>query len=273
MITDAQMSTIRQALDEDGYIGLGILTSNIPQIEHHLDNWVAELRLKFNNKKLALTHGIIKNYGIGPSALMWKARTWVRPFFEKFWKTDDLLSSLDGANYLEYNPRARSKPIDWLHRDQRPENQDFLMIQGVLQLNQFGGLAIVPKSHKIAFPNTRTGKDWYKIPLEFKKNFQIVELESPHKITFWVWDSRCWHANFGPKNPGEIRKACYVTFGPKPENWNQRKQLKRQLLILNGETTSHWPHKLAKNGPPRFYNRDGDYLPADAKGEYSINDI
>ena len=258
-------------IEKEGYCGIWI---NSPRVGRgDLIEWIHNLRNKYGGGKISHTHGIIKHYGIGQAPFMWDLREWLKPLFEKLWKSTELLCSLDGANYSTYYSTSRTKPYNWLHRDQRPEDEDFKMIQGCFQLNNSGGgLSVVPKSHLIKFQGIKTHSDWFKIPEDFKKGAQIKDLKANHpgQDILWLWDSRLWHANHPPKEDEQARHAFYITFAPKPKNWTLNKRQKRKRFIEQGETTSHWPYKLKKNGLPRFYHSPKQgYIPQDAKGEIS----
>jgi hypothetical protein len=227
-----------------------------------IGEWVERLA---SGKKISAIHGIIKSYGVGQAPFMWKCREWLYPIFSKFWGTSDLICSMDGANYYTGTGRERLDPRKWLHRDQRPQHEEFRMIQGVMQLvdnsDGNGCLVVVPGSHKVVFREKKTSIDWFRIPQEINCELHYCRNDLP---TLWLFDSRLWHANSPPRR-GLTRAACYVTFAPNPHS--SVLTGRRKKLIESGETTSHWPQKTAKNGPPRFYHATDDYVDPKAKGE------
>ena len=109
-------------------------------------------------------HGIIKNYNIGHAQFVWDVRDEdnIVSFFAKYWQTEDLLVSFDGACIIRGSAAGdRSK---WAHTDQAPVlkikhgNQkavlvrDFDCVQGLLNLRPCGpndgGLVVWKGSHK-----------------------------------------------------------------------------------------------------------------------------
>jgi hypothetical protein len=258
-VSDDEMDEIRRQLDVYGFCGVQTLYSEVSTFE--IADWVDRTS---QGKKISAIHGIIKHYGVGQSPFMWKCRDWLYPLFSKFWGTSDLICSFDGANFYTGTGRERTNPRSWLHRDQRPEHQDFRMIQGVMQLvdntDGNGCLVVVPESHRIKFEG-KTSADWFRIPENIPCQLHYCRNDMP---TLWLFDSRLWHAN-SPPAKGLTRVACYVTFAPNPHKAVLTERRKR--LVENGETTSHWPTKTAKNGSPRYYHSTEDYVNPKHKGE------
>ncbi len=258
-----QSRRIKEAIEKEGFCGV-VIKEGCPVDMETLPNWIAG----FEGKKYSAIHGIIKNYGIGQAPFMWKLREWLYPIFCDFWGSTDLLCSMDGACYYDgASSRARG-PETWLHRDQRPQNHDFTMIQGVLQIGGSnrgnGGLIVYPRSHTHRFAE-RESKDWFKIPKELIEPNSLALCCSHEPVVLWLWDSRTWHANL--RGHSYSRHAFYVTFGPRSPFGSSFKTDKRIDLIKAGETTSHWPTKLAKNPSPRWYSATEDYIDPDFKGE------
>lgn len=264
---------IKTHLAINGFVGIqmeGPQLKTATELAIQFDLWRFELESKHVGKEIYKPHGVIGGYGVGCAPFMWKARDWVRPLFENFWGTTNLRCSLDGANYSEYRKYA-NKAEAWLHRDQGFQSNDFEMIQGVLDFGNSGNLVVVRGSHQDDIGQySATGQKcgFFKIPEDLRYSAILEDCISDGP-TLWLWDSRTWHAN-APPQMGGFRKSLYVTFGPAKE-FNESEKLKRWLFVQGGETTSHWPNRLCKNGPvnvrPAYRDR---YLPADAEGETEV---
>lgn len=263
-ISDKQLAEIKHQLEVFGFVGIPYAGDSPMVTEKDVKDWVGDL-VGDSGKKIATLRGIIKGYGIGQAPFMWRARQWIYPIYARLWGTYDLMCSFDGAQYTVGDARkSRINPRDWLHRDQKPQNKDFMMYQGVLNLTPSligGATVVVPKSHKTIFEGEKTIKDWFRIPENIKCEPELCR--SGYAQTMWIWDSRLWHANQRPA-PGQSRAACYVAFAPNPGNAKHSE--KRKKLIGLGATTSHWATKGAKNPPPRFYHCTEDFISPDSMG-------
>lgn len=261
-------------LIDDGYVGIGI-SGPAPIGPEDIHQWVGDLT-DHGELMLPAIHGIIKNFGIGQAPFMWKAREWVYPIYKAIWEKlgydGPLVCSFDGANYSKYSPRARTYPESWLHRDQRESKTSFEMIQGVLELGirsdkSGGNLVVVPDSHRVRLAGKKQEKDWVRVSFDdCEQPLKMIDCTSTYSITLWLWDSRTWHANRAPKIPDLTRTACYIAFGPEPIAKKHYAE-KRLEFIKQGVTTSHWPHKLAKNSPPRFFHRSDKHVESSRLGK------
>ena len=153
---------LREDLETYGYAGVILRETVYDSEPHEILNWVTNLKADWPGKELVTIHGIIKNYGIGQSPLMWSARRKLFHFWTRLLQNDDLICSFDGANYQVGN--ASSNQNCWLHRDQRPQNSNFETYQSVIECNpnnsmEAGGLIVVPKSHKKIFTLETTSSD------------------------------------------------------------------------------------------------------------------
>jgi len=126
-----------QHLDEFGYVVLKNaadekqierLTSLFWDYHEELNRHIKrDAPFSWNNKQWPgiFSYGMEKYYGIGTSPFMDECRTLptIRKFFEEFYKTDNLLVSLDGCGVVRGGEHQFDAETGWLHVDQ---NKSFL---------------------------------------------------------------------------------------------------------------------------------------------------
>lgn len=280
VFTIDELGQAKEKLREIGFVGID-LPRGCPVSAQDFIDWESDLVDQFPKhvsdkgvwkgvaKKLVVpkTHGIIKGFGIGQSPPMWEVRDWLYKLgiFQEILGTRELRVSMDSANIYNPNPKARYQPIDWLHRDQYPNNPDFKGVQGVVEfLWHDGGLAVVPGSHLRDVAHLKRGSSHFtKIADDMKQNLELVICPPRDRgLRLWLWDSRTWHAN--KRAESGKRVAAYVTFDPIDPTVTTKQ---REDLVRQGATTSHDPNTKRANPPPRYYDVKDTNIPPTAKGK------
>lgn len=249
-------------LEHLGYATVPVKPEVAQELKAEFQEWLNRTSDLYPGQKLITKHGILKNYGIGQTSFMYKARLHTARVFRMLYRTQDIVMSMDGACY--YGPN--SKPArPWVHRDQRTNLNDFKCYQAVLELDPnldsgMGGLMVVPGSHKINLGAYDSGnKDWFKIPKEMMVGQDLVTLRCGTPALH-IWDSRLWHQN-KPPQVGQCRYALYISAQPRPENyWKTSLPIKRKQFVDLGHTTSHWSIRGAKNPESMWRLENQGYL-------------
>mmetsp|Transcript_6584 Transcript_6584/g.8022 ORF Transcript_6584/g.8022 Transcript_6584/m.8022 type:complete len:326 (+) Transcript_6584:262-1239(+) len=206
--------------------------------------------------------GIINSKGIGQSDFLWHLRLLpaVKQTFSQVWKTDDLLTSFDGANLFrpwhregweKYKTRG-----GWFHVDQGKEKRGRHCIQGMVTLFDAtpatGGLCVIPGSHKehdkliSEAPKSTTG-DFILVPPSSELLQRRKILVSAPAGSLILWDSRTIHCNCPsmemPTMPTDdmIRMVGYVCMTPQKLASLRTLKLREEAFRSN-ITTTHWPH-------------------------------
>ena len=230
--------------------------------------WVEFLKLYPKHSML------LQNYGVGHSQFVWDIRqnNNIINIFSKFWKTNELLTSFDGASFHfppEYNNRGWFRKV-WYHTDQSYMRPDFECLQSWVTAYDVdegdATLAFLEKSniyHKDFQEkyNIKDKSDWYKLNEE-EQSFYINEKKCEEKRikcdagSMVFWDSRTIHCGteaIRKRKNHNIRNIVYVCMTPKslatPAYINKKQKAFHELRM-----TSHWPHKpklFPKN--PRTY--------------------
>lgn len=220
--------------------------------------WVNNLK---QGKKILNKHGIVKGYGAGQTSFMWEARAWLYPLFQDLYGEEDLIVSFDGFCF----GGSSSNPLSWVHRDQRVSDNSFKCYQACINLDMHGGTVFVPESNKLDLSDMTVSdrnKDWVKME-GFVGEGDLVRTCGTSQVSVTIWDSRTWHCSW--VKPMEERHCLYVSFMPRPKKYLAEK---RKRFIIDGETTSHWACKSAKNSQSFWNVSDSDlYVPLDAMGE------
>lgn len=137
-----------QHLYRNGWTTVKIPDYDTDYFKNKLYNWIESLSPEFYRNNQNYKHipynnkGIFQNY-IGHDDFMWKTREKCFPIYKEILGTDNLLSSFDGACFLQYK-----KQDSWLHLDQsRYENDRFCSVQGLVTLTNSspndGGIIII----------------------------------------------------------------------------------------------------------------------------------
>jgi ectoine hydroxylase-related dioxygenase (phytanoyl-CoA dioxygenase family) len=246
-LTNEQFAEYKRKLDEDGYVVIKGAVEATKAQEYasrfwdYLESLSKENKIDRTNPDtwrgehwIQNIHGIIKHYNVGHQQFVWDARDedGIVSFFEKYWKTKDLLVSFDGACIIRgVKGGDHSK---WAHTDQAPvlkikenngkakEVRDFDCVQGLLNLRPCGpddgGLVVYKGSHLghqqfftdkgnlTADEMKRAGKkgdeaswkdstnNWYKLDLENEVDAAHLEKYERVKVCCDPGDFIVWYS-------------------------------------------------------------------------------
>ena len=225
------------------------------------------------------TTGILPDYGVPQSAMLWACRGLprVEEVFARIWDTRDLLVSFDGGG--AFRPTAvkgRWKTrTSWYHVDQNGvRERGFNCVQGLVNLIDAGpdrgGLVVVPGSHlrHAAFFEARRE--------EFAQTSGFVRIspewlgrlsdQAPLKVCceagdLVLWDSRTVHCNtralVKPQAPAKgerptlERLVAYVCMTPRFRAYHLAELVRqRHEAWQAGLGTNHVPHEFVPKPPP-----------------------
>jgi hypothetical protein len=184
---------------------------------------------------------------------MWEARTLpgVVDAFTKVWNTPNLVTSFDGANMMIPSFMSTDENILWPHRDQHPQVNTKICVQGVLNLNDNlgdsdGGLVVWPATHFTDWTQLdpqwadRAFNHYYTLKPGMVPETDARILRAPAG-TLFLWDSRLIHCNTLPTSPfANVRAAAYVCMLPR-NKLTLPERCQRFYLFENWNTTTHWP--------------------------------
>lgn len=226
-------------------------------------------------------HGIFKQYAIGHIQPIWEARVepGIHEFYKNYWKSQDLLTSYDGACLLR--PKMGEKfQKEWFHTDQGAylratkaiqnkigDPTKFMCLQGILNLRENGdkdgGLMVLEGSHKshekfYKDTNQKDYKDnWYiysrppKIEGESEEDYNIrankgkeyIESHKKVKINCEAGDAVFFFSRtahcIAPTESDNHRLVFYISMLPKAFATETDIKKKRNALETL-RTTSHW---------------------------------
>lgn len=162
--SEGSLVNIQAALDEYGYcvVTNTLSTAEVDDCKKSFYDWKASFpNHDYWHKKIS-PHGIYKHHRVGHTRHAWKIRTNknVLKVFGHLWKSDDLIVSYDGANYI---PKEwLNKDTNWTHTDQAPKRSGLQCYQGFVALtsNQERTLVVYEGSHKLHkeyFENQKRG--------------------------------------------------------------------------------------------------------------------
>lgn len=289
-------------LKENGYLIFKNVL-NEKEIEHAMNlmwNWLEGLGSGIKRDDITTwtnenwpdrqKNGVLAWNGIGQSEFLWYLRSHsnIIQIFRQLWKTDNLLTSFDGAGIFrpwQYNNEWKTKS-GWLHVDQNPTvNLEFECLQGLINLidndESTGGFYCIPKTHHdfAAFGKRnqklcRKSKNLVFIPrndVNYKKERHIINLKSGD---FLLWDSRLIHSNISSrllpsplsleqaaqKKWNLIRCVAYICMTPIKNNDDQDFIFKREHAVYNNITTNHMPWIYSPNNPESLRTKYGKKL-------------
>lgn len=204
-------------------------------------------------------YGIISNYGISHTQVVWDVRcnANIRRVFETIWDTDSLLVSFDGACMMLPPSISQSTTNQsWFHFDQSPNKKGFHCVQSFLNLQNMtevdGGLMVYPSSNQLheqfcAEKKLSFDYDWYSFNHENKGNEWFLEKGiHPIKVTapkgsLVLWDSRTVHCS-GLPTSDQIRYSIYVCMQPKRDASEEQIAEKKEIFAQR-QGTNHWPYQ------------------------------
>jgi hypothetical protein len=221
------------------------------------------------------THGVLNGNGIGQSDFLWNVRLnhQVKKVFARIWNTQQLLTSFDGSGVFRdwrYNPTWKTNG-GWNHVDQNPKvKPDKCCIQGLVSLTdqneKTGGLIVYPGTHlnftKLSDVTKRSNdfvkvSDSHPIMEQGKTRGKLVHCRAGDLV---LWDSRTVHCNspavaIEERNQDEpvdlLRIVAYVSMSPinfiRDQTLDEFRE-KRQQIVENNCTLTHWPTELVISG-------------------------
>jgi len=188
--------------------------------------------------------------GFGNCDFVWLVRLHphIRSIFKAFWKTDDLVTSMDGFSVF-YN--KTQKPGTWLHLDQAYTDTT-PSIQGAYNFypvnNKSSGFVCIDGSHKHIHETDekRFG--------QLVDQHQVVQKLIIPANCFTIWSSKLIHANVGPsvipKDRLE-RLTTYISFFPRSMETEEIRREKCKAYS-EGVTTSHYAYLCQRKTMPFF---------------------
>jgi len=200
-----------------------------------------------------LIHGIYKRGQIGHQEFMWLARIWTAGFWKKLLKTEKVVTSFDGACYMNEGCTPTTNKT-WTHTDQRLKVKGHQYWQGILALttNEKSTLCVYPGSHLLheeygkTRPKNERTQHWHRINKEYLKNMNIkAKLVKINAGSMALFDSRTFHQNV---KGGEEREVLYISMKEKNHAMNNKKMIEKRLNYFKTlRTTSHKAYPLNVN--------------------------
>lgn len=255
---------LKQQLKLQGYtIVSNVLTSS--QVEEVIDEF---RHYRTFTSKTALPHGVHQFEEAGHQRHAWLVRTnpKVQAVFKELLKTDSLIVSFDGYNYIAKSDTR--KDTLWTHTDQSPAKSEFACYQGFVSLTDNSERTFVVyegshRDHKEYFKsrnfnkNSRNWKrNWHKIDQQYLSTNQhkrkVLTVKAGDMV---IWDSRTFHQNQYGKPGSEERFVQYVSYQPRSSVDNTpSNQRKRRKYFDTRRTTSHWSAPIRVCGlQPQVY--------------------
>ena len=214
--------------------------------------WIESMDNNFNryntntwNNTPKRFNGIFKHY-IGHEEFMWQTREAVYPLFSQLWNDNNLISSFDGACFMNNN---NNKHKSWFHWDHSRWVGNNSTVQGFVNLldnsSLDGGLVLLEGSH-LVYDNYLA-----RHPLEGHSPYFFVDITDPLlsicrpiKICadageLVLWNSKMTHCNVTPHNTNSARMCIYVSM-QKRIAATQDELNKRIKAAENGRMTGHW---------------------------------
>jgi len=192
------------------------------------------------------------------SKTMWQLRYEVRKYFEKIWKTTDLVSCF-GGNIIDSN----NWDLPW-HIDQNSSHSNELTsVQGILALSKSNATQLLEGSHKyfqsLSYRNTNNNPyewEYYEISdndFIWKKGLKIVtpQLNAGDLLIF---DSRLVHRVINT----DKRSIAYISMVPRSFLSNLTERLRKKAYKRNN-TTTHWCEKIIITGRDSPINDNLEY--------------
>lgn len=167
----------------------------------------------------------------------------------------------------EYNRNWGKESKSWPHIDQHPTEPGRQSIQGALNLYdsglEDGGLVVYSGSmenHSNWDPTQKWVKPDPSSPV--LSRYERIKVCAPAG-TLFLWDSRTVHCNQPPSPTRNSvdpipRMVIYICMTPASMCTPSELEKKRQAF-WNGDTTSHWPHKVvlfSKRPPKQIAQKD-----------------
>ncbi|KAJ8310364.1 hypothetical protein KUTeg_012229 [Tegillarca granosa] len=112
---------LRQQLEQNGYV---VVPDVVPvqKCDEYIGQYKNWLSLFGPDHNPSWTKSIIQHYRVAHCEPTWKTRLWAKPVFASIWKTNKLLSSMDGIAIGEPPELGRTtfrEPgYNWFHIDQ-----------------------------------------------------------------------------------------------------------------------------------------------------------
>lgn len=210
--------------------------------------------------------GFLSAQGISQSDFVWYLRGHpnVVRLFSDFWKTSDLICSLDSVicwrPWWRFGHDSWKPRVEGHHVDQHPINKPgFHCLQAMIPLYdvtpEVGGLSVVPGSHMFqqyladryyrdSDPEDKT--DWCVLSSRdfLLSDVKLIEARAGDLI---VWDSRLVHGGLigtggvdRPEDPIELARLA-VPISMIPRNKASKEvQNKRKMAFQKQQTLNHW---------------------------------
>ncbi|KAJ3342006.1 hypothetical protein HDU93_003528 [Gonapodya sp. JEL0774] len=250
------LDLVREDLDRDGFAGVQVLTQEeLEVLRGDFFDWLEGLGTGFDRKDPttwtdpgALPVGVIHKQGISHSQFLWDVRQneKVIKVFAHLWGTEKLLTSFDGASFMqppEYFPNKWRVFPHWAHVDQPAKQKGLVAIQGMVTLYNSGpddgGLLVWKNSHlkvtDIPWAHKMASSAYNTLATEtfsYIRGCKQVKTCAPAG-TLILWDSRTVHCSAAPKHNRRLaepypRAVAYVCMAPKsrisPEELERKKK-------------------------------------------------
>jgi len=302
---ETEFPSVLEYLEEYGYVRIKSVI-NHDEILHARSlfwDWMESLGTGINREnpntwdddKWPFTmKGILSEWGIGQSELMWflRERPLVQKIFSMIWGTPDLISSFDGLGVFRphhLNQKWRTEG-GWWHVDQNGfYKKGRKCFQGLVTLYDSdeisGSLCVIPSSNKKHDDYFRKDEisvgdrkgDFIMIPSDHMVKY--FSYNKPAMIgalagDFIVWDSRTVHCNFPgtgmnssimnqkekSNNIDLLRLVGYISMMPRDLCSKDVLQSRRSGVDRN-ITTSHWANEWKPKKPPRWVKKNTSFKP------------
>lgn len=209
---------------------------------------------------------LIKGYNIGHLPVTWTVRLKAKPVFSQLWKTEKLLTSIDGiAIGRPFDEESHQGSLEkyWLHADHTPSRIGLHAYQGSIfleeQTKSDWTFQVIEGSHKYleSFFAKFPEKAEEAMIHDLRQNYRLTPGDQNYfeqagcRVTrvpvpkggMILWDSRLVHANARPlpnrKNKNRWRFVVFVSMTP--AIWaNETDMLKKREAYEKPTLTSHW---------------------------------
>ncbi|XP_063409879.1 uncharacterized protein LOC134693101 [Mytilus trossulus] len=252
-----------EELETKGYSVIpNVLSEN--KCEQYISIYKAWLD-RFGDERPYWNKSLMKQYRLSHCEPTWNIRLAAKPVFASIWKTDKLLTSMDGISIGEPpelgNTNFGDPESNWFHMDQGSWREGLHVYQGAVYLEEttendycFRVLENSVQVHKEfyeSFPKVveeTAGKDFYCLSKEhfdwyLSKGCKIKKVPVP-KGGIVLWDSRMIHDNIAPLagRPYSERWRFVVFVCMAPAIWATEQDIKMKQKAYNEMVaTAHWP--------------------------------
>ncbi|XP_063409876.1 uncharacterized protein LOC134693099 [Mytilus trossulus] len=220
---------------------------------------------RFGDERPYWDKSLMQQYRLSHCEPTWNVRLAAKSVFASIWKTDKLLTSMDGIAIGEPpelgNTSFGDPESNWFHMDQGSWREGLHVYQGAVYLEEttetdycFRVLEKSVQFHKEFYENfpkavkEAAGEDFYRLSKEhfdwyLSKGCQIMKVPVP-KGGIVLWDSRTIHDNKAPLvgRPNSNRWRFVVFVCMAPAIWATERDIEmKKKAYSKMVATAHWP--------------------------------